>query len=123
MAVDFKRVKDIFLAAVEKADPDQREAFLHEACGGDESLREQVEALLRRHGQAGSFLEPPAQPLSATAGAAGEPGAPGGSPSEEVGGRIGPYKLLQKLGEGGMGTVWVAEQIEPVKRRVAVKVI
>src|SRR5437016_5075757 len=148
MPAEFKRVKDIFLAAVEKSGPDERAAFLREACGSDEAFRNQVEALLRRHEQAGSFLESPAQPLSPTVDSdkgeldvehvsnvlfgfghvgnvphADSPPTEGAGVAEEVGSRIGPYKLLQRLGEGGMGTVWVAEQTEPVKRRVAVKVI
>src|SRR5438105_4048339 len=66
MPAEFQQVKAIFLAAVEKADPDERAAYLQQACGGDAALRRQVEALLRRHEQAGSFLEPPAPDPQAT---------------------------------------------------------
>jgi eukaryotic-like serine/threonine-protein kinase len=131
MSADLQRVKEIFLGAAEKAGADERMAFLQDACGADAALRGQVEALLRRHDHAGSFLESPAQPLAESEGIdeAASPISSSGkgigaveSP-ETVGGRIGPYKLLQNLGEGGMGAVWVAEQQEPVKRRVALKVI
>jgi serine/threonine protein kinase/Tfp pilus assembly protein PilF len=127
MAADFQRVKEIFLAAVEKPGPDERRAFLEEVCGADAELRLRVEALLRRHEQAGGFLESPPSDLVPTAasgrgGAADPPGPPAAAP-EAPGNRIGPYKLLQQLGEGGMGIVYLAEQEEPVKRRVALKII
>jgi eukaryotic-like serine/threonine-protein kinase len=129
MAKDFKRVKDIFLSALDRWDPAERAAYLHEAYGGDEALRGQVEALLHRHEQAGSFLMAPPVDQGATAASAEneedqeQRKASSDTPTNAVGGCIGPYKLMQKLGEGGMGTVWVAEQQHPVKRRVAVKVI
>src|SRR5262249_21117098 len=131
MSAHLQRVKEIFLDAVEKADAGERAAFLQEACGGDAALREQVEALLRRHEQAGDFLEAPPQPLaeSEEIDEAASPIPPSAKRSgvadiaENVGDRIGPYKLLQKLGEGGMGAVYLAEQQEPVKRRVALKLI
>jgi eukaryotic-like serine/threonine-protein kinase len=131
------QAKEIFLAAIEKATPAERAAFMDVACAGDASLREKVEQLLRAHYQPGSFLEKPAAELRAHASSPGEidegeqgtstgaAGLPAGADrsSEAVGSYLGPYRLLQRLGEGGMGTVWVAEQHEPVKRRVAVKVI
>ncbi|MBI1917139.1 MAG: serine/threonine protein kinase [Planctomycetes bacterium] len=126
MPADLKRVKEIFLAAVEKADPQERAAFLREACGGEAALRQQVEGLLGQHEQAGSFLESPPPGLPQTVdsdqGEAVPPSPPAARP-EAVGSRIGPYKLLQQLGEGGMGTVYLAEQQEPVKRRAALKII
>ena len=119
MRPEFKQVKAIFLAAVDKSELDEREAFLREACGGDDSLRRQVDNLLRRHEDAGSFLERPPLDEDLAPGA----GGPEIARTEHAGTKIGPYKLIQLLGEGGMGTVWVAEQNEPVKRRVALKLI
>jgi serine/threonine protein kinase/tetratricopeptide (TPR) repeat protein len=103
---------DIFLQALEITAPEERRAFLDSACGGDDALRERVEGLLRASERAGSFLEAPAPDLATTAHAGAVPG-----------GAVGPYKLLAEIGEGGMGVVWMAEQTEPVRRRVALKVI
>ena len=105
--------RDIFIAALQKDDPAQRRAYLDEACAGQPVLREQVEGLLRLHANAGSFLEQPA----AAAGATSDEVAPGHwinsadlpPPCEGPGSRIGPYKLLQQIGEGGMGIVFMAE--------------
>src|SRR5215472_9132793 len=112
-------VETVFQAALEMQTPEARAAYLDQACQGDAALRRQVERLLNAHPQVGSFLE---QPALAT-------GAYTPSPSiqstiaEAPGTRIGPYKLLQQIGEGGMGIVYMAEQEEPVRRRVAVKII
>src|SRR5438552_5151492 len=105
----------IFVEALEKANPADRLAFLDQACGGDTALRQRVERLLERHQQAGSFLEAPAYGVGATVDVP--------PPSEALGTMIGPYKLLQQIGEGGMGTVFMAEQTQPVRRKVALKVI
>src|SRR6267142_2573146 len=94
----------------------ERIAFLDHACAGDNGLRQRIERLLKAHDQVGDFLEQPAP------GAA--PEAMGESPvGEKPGDRIGRYKLLQQIGEGGCGAVYMAEQEEPVRRRVALKII
>src|SRR5262249_2075244 len=108
-------LEDIFLAAVEKA-PADRAAYLDAACGSDAGLRAQVEALLRSHEEAGSLLE---QPLFRPGPTVAEP-SPTAQPGVVLAGR---YKLLEEIGEGGMGTVWMAQQTEPVKRLVALKLI
>src|SRR5262249_32670507 len=98
MKAEIRRVKKIFLPAVEKPDPAERDAYLREACGQDEELRWQVDALLGKHAQAGSFLESPAPGPVATVDL---------PIAERPGTLIGPYKLLQQIGEGGMGTVFM----------------
>ena len=115
----------IFNAALELP-AGQRGAYLLEACADDPALRLRLEALLDDHEAAGAFLEtpPPGVPgplagAEVTGAAIGIPAAP----SEKAGDRIGRYKLLQQIGEGGCGVVYMAEQEEPVRRRVALKVI
>ena len=107
-------VEDIFLAALEQA-PSARAVYLDAACGADAALRAEVEALLRSHDEAGSLLD---QPLF-------QPGPTVNGPpaTERPGTVIGPYKLIEPIGEGGMGTVWMAQQTAPIKRLVALKVI
>jgi serine/threonine protein kinase/WD40 repeat protein len=105
----------------------ERAAFLDQACAGDAALRRRVEALLRAHDQPGSFLAKPALDPAATGEprpdhAEGEAG-PGQASGEGPGSRVGPYKLLQQIGAGGMGAVFMAEQTHPVQRKVALKVI
>ncbi len=110
--------KSIFLQAVELPTPAERDAFLAAQCGSDAELRREVEELLRHQAAAGSFLE---TPLSAVVV---DPHPKLNSlPKERPGTRIGPYKLLQVIGEEGMGVVYMAEQSEPIARRVALKII
>jgi len=96
--------------------PAERAAYLDRVCGSDLSLRKRVEALLQAHDELGAFL-----PDSPKAGAAT---ITLDLPiSEKPGDTIGHYKLLEKLGEGGFGVVYMAEQKQPIKRRVALKII
>jgi serine/threonine protein kinase len=115
----------IFEAALDRSDPAERAAYLDEACGDDADLRRRVEELLRAHAQSGSFLD---RPAVASDDEATDPIPHGentgaGRLPEGAESRIGPYKLLQQIGEGGMGTVYMAEQDKPVRRRVALKII
>jgi len=107
-------VEAIFFAAIEMESPAEIAAYLNQACGDDESLRQRVEALLNARPKLGSFLQGQAAEMVTTS-------IP--MPLETPGTQIGPYKLLQQIDEGGMGVVWMAEQLEPVRRRVALKVI
>src|SRR6266566_2312773 len=96
--------------------PEERDHYLDKACKGDVEFRRRVEALLQAYEQAGEFLgRPPADRPARAAQAF--PAA------EKPGDRIGHYKLLQQIGEGGCGVVYMAEQEEPVRRRVALKII
>ena len=105
----------LFAEALEADTPQARVAYLDRACGGDNDLRARLEALLKAHGEAGGFL--------AGAGSAPEPTVDVPTRGDGPGTVIGPYKLLQEIGEGGMGAVFMAEQTEPVRRKVALKVI
>jgi serine/threonine protein kinase/tetratricopeptide (TPR) repeat protein len=123
MPIDPKRLKELFLAASEMPSAAERAAFLDRECGTDVELRRKLDVLLRAHDDSGGFLAQPADAPAVTADSSVGGSEGDSTGSEAVGTVIGPYKLLQKLGEGGMGTVWVAEQQRPVKRRVALKVI
>jgi hypothetical protein len=110
------RANQLFLQALELGSPAERQQYLDDACASDPALRAEVEALLQASARAGSFLESPATapPLGATVDA----------PIREAPGTvIGAYKLLQEIGEGGMGTVFMAEQTQPVQRKVALKIV
>jgi len=128
-----KNARDIFQAALDRAALD-RAAYLDVACGGDTELLRGVEALLRADAEPGAFLsgtdpgmsdgvtvtfatgDPPAAPVDETVDYPGKDGHVGAILAAK-------YRLTEKLGEGGMGSVWVANQTEPVKRKVAVKLI
>jgi WD40 repeat protein/serine/threonine protein kinase len=105
--------QSIFIAALER-EPAARPRFLDEACENNPGLRQRVERLIASHEAAVSFMDEPAGHLVQTIDQA---------PLETSGTQVGPYKLLQQIGEGGMGVVYMAEQLEPVKRRVALKII
>jgi serine/threonine protein kinase len=107
-------VKAVFDRVVEIESPQKREAYLDEACAQDGDLRRKVNDLLKAHEEAGSFLESPAPGIGVTIDT---------DVGEGPGTIIGPYKLLQQIGEGGMGVVYMAEQTKPVKMRVALKII
>jgi serine/threonine protein kinase/tetratricopeptide (TPR) repeat protein len=106
--------EEIFHQALARAVPEERSAYLEHACAGNPALRASVEALLRANVGASGFMEGPAcgpvvtvdQPIT-----------------ERPGTVIGPYKLMEQIGEGGMGLVFVAEQQQPVRRKVALKLI
>src|SRR6266576_6552129 len=93
----------------------ERPAYLERACGGDATLRQRIEALLQTHARIGDFLEESPQKVS--------PQVRIRVAHEKLGDCIGCYKLLEQIGEGGCGVVYMAEQQEPVRRRVALKII
>jgi serine/threonine-protein kinase len=142
MAIDPERVKTLFLAAIERADPDERRTFLGGEVGDDAELLDLLAALLAAYDQPPSALD---RPLAADPEATGAPDATPCvtlPPAEGIGGLAptvsrpqddGPnlietiiadrYKIRQEIGEGGMGTVYLAEQLRPVRRQVALKLI
>lgn len=123
---DMSPAEAVFFAALERADGADRAVYLDEACAGQPELRAKVEELLAAHPKVGNFLE---------SGAADGPTGPFSPSESEAAGHFrahaeaegtvvaGKYKLLQRIGKGGMGLVWMADQTEPVKRKVAVKLI
>jgi serine/threonine protein kinase/tetratricopeptide (TPR) repeat protein len=106
--------ESLFIEALQKPTPEGRAAFLDEACAGDAELRRGVELLLRAHERAGPFLQ---EPAAGTVATVDEP------IRESPGTVVGPYKLLEPIGEGGFGVVFMAEQQQPVRRKVALKVL
>jgi eukaryotic-like serine/threonine-protein kinase len=108
------REQTVFIEALEKEDPAERAAFLDPACAGDADLRERMERLLRRHQERASFLDSGQSPFATR----------GDEPIKEGPGTvIGHYKLLEQIGEGGFGVVFMAEQMQPVRRKVALKLL
>jgi serine/threonine protein kinase len=121
MAIDAARAKSLFLAASDLADPAERAGYLERECGGDAELGARVDALLRANDAA-------PLPVAAEGTVDSAPALPEtedhGDPTARVGAVLaGKYKLVEEIGEGGMGSVFMAQQTEPVKRAVAVKVI
>jgi serine/threonine protein kinase len=138
MIAEQGKAKTIFFQALEIAAGEERQAFIVSACGNDEALRCEVEELLRHQQELGSFLESPAPGLpSPLRGAPQGTRAPGhrdggegaiatrDEPTvrERPGTVIGPYKLLEQIGEGGFGVVFMADQQAPIRRKVALKVL
>src|SRR5262252_671736 len=118
MNQDLNRQEELFKQALLKPSATERSAFLDQACLDDPALRAHLDVLLEGHFMAKGFLDSvpgqDRQPVTAVIAA---------STYEQPGDRIGRYKLLQNIGEGGCGVVYMAEQEEPVRRRVALKVI
>jgi tetratricopeptide (TPR) repeat protein/serine/threonine protein kinase len=114
MAEQPQGAEAIFFAALELADLTERAAYVEGACAGDAALLARVRELLAAHDETSG-------PLDAVPPGRARPDTP--LPDESAGTVLGPYKMLQQIGEGGMGTVWMAQQTEPVKRLVALKVI
>jgi eukaryotic-like serine/threonine-protein kinase len=105
------RIREVFSQAVGKPNLADREKYLAETCREEPDLRRHVDSLLQAHDQAGGFL---ANTMKFS---------PGDLPLERAGTVIGRYKLLEKIGDGGFGVVYMAEQTEPVQRKVALKII
>src|SRR6516162_2713349 len=108
MPTNLEKARELFLHAVGKLPAEQWHDYVAAACGGDAELEQQVRRYLQVHRDAGSFLESPAAGVVAF----DEP------VSEGPGTMIGPYKLLVQIGEGGFGIVFMAEQTQPVRRKV-----
>jgi serine/threonine protein kinase len=106
--------QSIFIEALDKTDPAERAAFLDRVCAGDMALRQRMDRLLQQHQTDDSFLELAVATLADTV----DDAIP-----ERPGTMIGCYRLIEQIGEGGMGLVFVAEQQQPVRRKVALKVI
>ncbi len=107
-------IRAIFCQALDQDSPQALAAYLDAACGDNAALRAQVEQLLRAHREAGGFLEPS---VAAEQETIDQPTV------ERPGSKIGPYKLLERLGEGTFGVVYMAEQREPIRRKVALKIL
>ena len=115
MGKEAKDIKAIFSEALEKQSTEERAVYLDKACGNDTKLRGRIEALLKAHAKAGSFLDVPSLGTNITIDS---------SPiTEGPGTIIGRYKLLEQIGEGGFGVVYMADQTKPLIRRVALKII
>jgi serine/threonine protein kinase len=107
--------QDIYIEAMNRQDAADRRRFLDQACGENRVLRDRVEKLIQHTDRVGNFLEHPPEPLVVAAEPAFD--------ADVLGTQIGPYKLLEQIGEGGFGVVYLAEQERPVRRKVALKII
>src|SRR5262245_36632107 len=114
MAPAVDPIESILAAAVEIGSVTDRQRFVDQACAGDLELKRRVEVMIDDHFRAGSFLESPAPNMWATTDL---------PVRERPGTMIGPYKLLEQIGEGGFGVVFMADQTQPVRRKVALKVV
>src|SRR5262245_49644483 len=110
MADPEPKLRELFTKALECQSAEEQAAFLDQACQGDAALRAQLEELLQAHREASCFLQEPSASPVATVDEV--------RASERPGTVIGPYKLMEQIGEGGMGLVFMAQQTEPVKRLV-----
>jgi eukaryotic-like serine/threonine-protein kinase len=118
MSHSMTSVRSIFGRVLEIESSGERAAYLNEACGDNADLRSEVDSLLEAIDKAGNFMKQAVAPAIEEGSTSDEP-----SITERPGAVIGPYKLLQQIGEGGMGVVYMAEQQEPVRRKVALKII
>src|SRR5262245_16455034 len=120
MASPNQSLRVLFLEALDIEDPAQRAVYLERACGNDTGLRRNLEELIAAHVEARELLtdRPGTDPTDSAV-----PAPAAGDFESKPGNRIDRYKLLQKIGEGGCGVVYMAEQEEPVRRRVALKII
>lgn len=119
MAADSEKIRGLFARAIEIDSEQERNRFLDQIGQGDPALRQELEQLLHAFFQAGDFLK--SEELSDASKAETQTFAGSVESCEDT--FVGPYHLLQKIGEGGMGVVYMAQQVEPVRRRVAVKLI
>src|SRR5947207_2469589 len=120
MPLSDKSLLAIFNETLEHEDLAERARFVDEACGTDSVLRQRIQDLLRAHDEAGGFLSHPSQAPAQSNVTKEKLGI---ARDEQPGDCIGRYKLLELIGEGGCGLVYMAEQQEPIRRRVALKVI
>jgi eukaryotic-like serine/threonine-protein kinase len=119
MSEELNKLEQLFQAALDLASPVERAEYLARACGVDTALRQRVEKLLRAHDTAGLFLDPETPSVQSSLPFS-DLDLP---PSEKPGDQIGHYTLVERIGEGGCSVVYLAEQLEPVRRPVALKLI